>query len=129
MSENPNGWDTYGRIKHRRVDKDVKEMRFEVGLVHLAQVRLESNCGLQCTLQQTTELDKNRLISPPGLVRNDFVPWGTNGTLHSESLGFWTLSIVWNSKYPENSISETSGEGRETSDSMGPNRVGLCWVP
>jgi hypothetical protein len=22
-----------------------------------------------------------------------------------------------------------SGEGRETSDSMGPNRVGICWVP
>jgi hypothetical protein len=36
--------------KAKMCGQDVKEMRCEVGLVHLTQVRLDLNCGLQCTL-------------------------------------------------------------------------------
>jgi hypothetical protein len=53
-------------------------------------------------------------------MTNDASRGSDDGVYHLESLGFWTLPIVRNSKYQENTNAPSSVEGRETSTLSGP---------
>jgi hypothetical protein len=62
---------------------------------------------------------------PPNTLTS--TPTHTNTSLLSELLGFWTLSIIQNSKYWKTQpfwkldLFLSSGEGRETSTLLGPS--------